>query len=129
MELYIPSLAVILLSFFVIFVVLRNLSSTALLFIVVFIFVLAGLQHANLFTYEYASSTWQNISSGSSNMMISAVLIIMMLGFLLNLVGRGGSKPSINVGNVSRSAPTVPSAPSYGLNTLRSMIRDPLKSR
>lgn len=126
MELYIPSLAVILLSFFVIFVVLRNLGSTALVFIAILIFVLAGLQHANLFTYEYAASTWQNISSGSSNMMISAVLIIMMLGFLLNLVGRGGAKPSINV---SRAAPTVPAAPNYGLNTLRSMIRDPLKSR
>jgi hypothetical protein len=129
MELYIPSLAVILLAFFIIFVILRTLSSTALVFIAILIFVLAGLQHANLFTYEYAASTWQNISSGSSNTMITIVLIIMMGGFVFNLIGRGGAKSNTNVSRSAAVSATAPTAPTYGLNTLKSMIRDPLKSR
>ena len=120
MELYIPSLAVILLALVVIGI-LSKVNSTALFVIVVVIFILTAYQHANLFTNEYAYSTWQNMTSGSSNYIIISIVVLMMIGFLLNLV-RSGSTAATSYTNAA-------TPPLYGMNTLKSMIRDPFKTR
>jgi ABC-type transport system involved in multi-copper enzyme maturation permease subunit len=129
MEYEIPSLVVILLALILIGV-LSKVNSTVLLIIVLVTLVLAGYQHANLFTYEYASSTWQNIAAAYSNVILIVIVTLMIIGFALNLVKRGVSSASQSTRSMyptqTRSS-VVP--PSYGLNTIKSMVRDPFKSR
>lgn len=126
MELYIPSLLVLTLACIFIFV-LGKVNSFILFVIVLVTLVLVGFQHANLFTYEYATSTWQNMITGSSNTVIIVAVVLMGIGFLLNLVGRGAAvKPTAY--SFYPSKPTT-ALPAYGMNTLRSLVRDPFKSR
>jgi hypothetical protein len=126
MELYIPSLLVLTLA--VIFIFILSRVSPFILFVLVLItLVLVGFQHANLFTYEYATSTWQNMITGSSNTLIIVVVVLMGVGFILNLVGRGASvKPTASSYYPTKAATALPA---YGMDTLRSLVRDPFKSR
>lgn len=129
MEFEIPSLAVILLALILIGV-FSKVNSTVLLIIVLSTFVLVSYQHANLFTYEYASSTWQNIAAGYSNVILIGIVTLMIIGFALNLVKRGVSsvsQPTRSMFPTQTRSSVV--SPSYGLNTIRSMVRDPFKSR
>ena len=122
MELYIPSVLMLLIAGIVIFSILPNMAPFTLMILAVVILVIAGLQHANLFAFEYATSTWQNAIQGGGNNLLIIMLVLFMIGFLLNMVG--GSK--ISTPSYSRS---VPEAPQFGTNTLRSLIRDPFKTR
>jgi hypothetical protein len=126
MELYIPSLLVLTLA--VIFIFILSKVSPFILFVLVLItLVLVGFQHANLFTYEYETSTWQNMITGSSNTLIIVAVVLMGVGFIFNLVGRGAAvKPTAS--SFYPSKPTT-ALPAYGMNTLRSLVRDPFKSR
>ena len=114
MELFVPSMLLLLLSAIVLFAIIPQIAPVLLFVISILIFVIAGYQHYNLFTDEYTMSTWQNIAAKSAEPMIILVLVIMMIGYSLNYVSSGRS--------YTRSS-------TYGENTLKSVIRDPFKTR
>lgn len=130
MEIYIPSLLVLALA--CIFIAILSQINPFVLFIIAAVtLVLVGFQHANLFTYEYTMSTWQNIVKDSSTTLALVLVVIMSLGFIFNLIKRG-----VNTSSVASKAPQslsyfgkTSTPPAYGTNTLRSLVRDPFRTR
>ena len=116
MEFFTPSILLLLLSAIVLFAIIPQIAPTLLFVIAVLMFIIVGYQHYYMFTDEYAMSTWQNMVAGSAKPLIIVVLVVMMIGFLLNFVPSGRR-------NVA------PELPAYGKNTLKSIIRDPFKTR
>lgn len=130
----IPSILVLLLVGIVFFYNLPNMAPFTLMLVVVFILALAGWQHANMFADEYATSTWQNNIKGGGNTLLIITIVLMMIGFLLNMVGGGSSK--ISMPSVSSYSRALPEPPQFGTNrlkdgisTLKSILRDPFKTR
>jgi hypothetical membrane protein len=130
MEIYIPSLLVLTLALFFI-VILSQINPFVLFIIASITLVLVGIQHANLFTYEYTMSTWQNIVKDSSATLAIFLVVIMSLGFIFNLINRG-----VSTSGVAAKAPQslsyfgkTSTPPAYGTNTLRSLVRDPFRTR
>lgn len=89
MELYIPSLLLLLLAGLVVFGILPRLGPLILVIIVVTMLALVGWQHSNMFRDEYARSTWQTSLVNISTPFLIAIAVLFVLGFLLNFVRSG----------------------------------------
>lgn len=118
MELYLPSLMIIVLAGLIVFVILPRLSPLILVVIVSLILAVTGYHHANLFSEEYAISTWQMSVYNTAAPFMIAMVVLLSIGFGLNLLRK----------KVAGEPITMPSVPQMGTNTLRSLIRDPFKT-
>jgi hypothetical protein len=118
MELYLPSLMILVLAGIVIFAILPRLSPLILVVIVSLILAVTGYHHANLFREEYAMSTWQTSVYNTAAPFMIAMVILLSIGFGLNLLRKKATGQPI----------TMPSVPQMGTNTLKSLIRDPFKT-
>jgi len=118
MELYLPSVMIVVLAGLLVFAVLPRLSPLILVVIVSLILAVAGYHHANLFSEEYAISTWQTSVYNTAAPFMIAMVILLCIGFGLNLLRK----------KVTGQPITLPAVPQMGTNTLRSLIRDPFKT-
>lgn len=118
MELYLPSLIILLLAGLVIIAILPRLSPLILVIIVSLLLAITGYHHATLFREEYAQSTWQKTVYNSGYAFVIAMVVLLSIGFALNFIrSRVAGEPI-----------TMPTAPNIGTNTLKSLIRDPFKT-
>ena len=118
MELYLPSLVIVLLAGLVIFAILPRLGPLILVIIVSVLLAVTGYHHASLFAEDYASSTWQTSVYNSAAPFMIAMVVLLSIGFGLNLIRK----------KVAGEPITMPSVPQIGPNTLKNMIRDPFKT-
>jgi hypothetical protein len=118
MELYLPSLFIVLLSGIVVFAILPRMAPLILVVLVALMLGITGFHHSSLFREEYATSTWQTSVYNSAAPFLIAMIALFSIGFGLNLLKK----------TVVAVAAAVPSVPQMGANTLKSLIRDPFKS-
>ncbi len=103
MELFIPSVFILLLAAAVIFFVLPRFGAATLAIIAVTLLAFGIYQHVSAFGTEYRLSTWQmDIMSYAPYLMLGGVLIVIAL-YLINLTPFGGS---------NATAPVMPEVPS-----------------
>ncbi len=125
MELFIPSILIVLLSAILIFAVFPNTPPVFLASIAIAILIAAGYHHHMIFKDEYAMSTWQDSIYTAATPFFVAVLVIFMIGYLVNFMG--GRK---GVARATNSAAAAPANASRNFTTaqrqaLESLIRNP----
>jgi hypothetical protein len=118
MELYLPSIVIVLLAGLVIFAILPRLGPLILIIIVSALLAMTGYHHATLFREEYAMSTWQTSVYNAAAPFMIAMVVLLSIGFGLNLIRKRVAGESI----------AMPAVPQMGANTLKSLIRDPFKT-
>lgn len=126
MELFLPSILILLLAGILIFAVFPNMPPVFLAVIAVGILIAAGYHHHILFKEEYARSTWQDSVYVAATPFFVAVLVIFMIGYLLNFMGggkAGAAAPSANSGPRTASGPK--NFTTAQRQALESLIRNP----
>jgi hypothetical protein len=124
MELFIPSILILLLAGILIFAVFPNVSPFILAIFTIILLVVTGYHHQILFASEYAQSTWQDSVYNASVPFLIAIVVIFMVGYLINFL-RGGAKtiklpvPSLSAPPLSRNFTTTQR------QALESLIRNP----
>ena len=121
MELYLPSLVILLLTGLVIFAILPRLGPLILIIITSLLLAVTGYHHASLFTEDYASSTWQTSVYNSAAPFMLAMVALLCIGFGLNLIRQVATGQPVTL-------PTLPPVPQIGVNTIKNMIRDPFQT-
>jgi hypothetical protein len=101
MELFLPSLLIILLAAIVVFTVIPKFAPMTLTIISIVLLVLGVGHHYKLFKDEYRLSTWQT-SSFIAPALVLGVALFFILGYLLSYFGSGVP------------IPTIPNIPSVG---------------
>lgn len=126
MELFVPSILILLAAAILMFGVFPNLPPSFLAVIAVLLLVAVGYHHHILFQEEYALSTWQNSVTNATVPFLVAVIVIFMIGYLLNFIGGKRSAAA-----AAAPAPS-PKAPNTSKNftttqrqALESLIRNP----
>jgi hypothetical protein len=98
MELFLPSLLIFVLAAILIMGVYPYLSPTLLAVLCILILGLVVYEHKQFFRDEYANITWKDALQGSSGSILIGILVVLMVGFLLNLLGNWiwpRKKPSV----------------------------------
>lgn len=130
MELYLPSVVLLVLVALVILLIIPNMAPFTLVIIVTLLLAITGYHHSSLFSDEYAISSWQQNIYSSSGPFLIAMTILLILGFGLNFIGGSVATASkAIVPRASTPALAVPPPPAYGTNTIKSLLRDPFKTR
>jgi hypothetical protein len=123
MELYVPSVVLLVLVAFVILLIIPNMAPFSLVIFVTLILAITGYHHSSLFSDDYATSSWQQNVYASAGPFLIAMTVLLMLGFGLNFI-----RPSLASGT-SVPAVQAPPPPAFGTNTIKSLLRDPFKTR
>ncbi len=99
MELFLPSIAALLIAALIVFLVLPRLGAPILAVLSIVLLAYAVNNHIQLFSSEYRYSTWQERLKGYGSFIIIGVLILLSLGFISYLfMGSGSSAlPASNV--------------------------------
>lgn len=96
MELFLPSLFVILLAILVVLYVIPNQSGFVLGIVAVALLAITIYQHVSLFKMDYERMTWvDTVKQQAPLIMVSAVVTI-LIGYVLLLTGKG---PAANIQN------------------------------
>ena len=106
-----------------IFLIIPNLSPIILVIIATIMLVITGYYHSDIFTEDYATVSWQQAVYSSAGPFLVAMTVLLMLGFGLNFLSGGGG------GGASKPVAKMPTPPAYGTNTLKSLVRDPFRTR
>jgi hypothetical protein len=124
MELFVPSILILLLAGILIFGIFPNVSPFLLAIITIILLVITGYHHQVLFAGEYAQSTWQNSVYNASVPFLVAIVVIFMVGYLLNFL-TGGAK-TIKLPLPSSAAPAISkNFTTTQRQALESLIRNP----
>lgn len=94
MELFLPSLLIILLAGAVVFTVIPKFAPMTLTIIAIVLLVLGVGHHYKLFKNEYRLSTWQT-SSFIAPALVIGVALFFILGYLLSYFGSGVPVPTM----------------------------------
>jgi len=121
MELYLPSLVILLLAGLIIFAILPRLGPLILIIITSLLLAITGYHHASLFAEDYATSTWQTSVYNSAAPFMIAMVVLLCIGFGLNLVRRVSTGQPVTLASVA-------TVPQIGTNTIKNMIRDPFQT-
>ena len=131
MELFVPSILLIILAGLVIFAILPNVAPFTLAILTVILLATVGYHHHTLFAHEYAQSTWQTTVYNASVPFLVAMVTLFMIGFGLNMLRSRVFPASTNM-RVNTSVPRNLTAPSTAANLsssqerfLQSLIRRP----
>jgi len=92
MELFLPSLVVILLSAVFAFLVVPRMGSTILVVVCLIALIAVGIHHYNLFSSEYTASTWQYGLAAYSSWIVMGFALLFILGALYYLFGGEAGK-------------------------------------
>lgn len=95
MELFLPSLVVILLSAVFAFLVVPRMGSTILVVVCLIALIAVGIHHYNLFSSEYLASTWQYGLAAYSSWIVLGFALLFILGALFYLFGGEANKAVI----------------------------------
>ncbi len=99
MELFVPSILILLLAAIVSFAVFPNMPPFVLAITAIILLGVVGYNHHLTFKDEYAMSTWQDSIYNAATPFFSAVIAIFMIGFLLNFFGgRKANAPAAPAG-------------------------------
>ncbi len=111
MELFLPSLFVVVIAALLAFVIIPRMGSMILAITSLIALILAGFHHYNLFYSEYQLSTWQNGIGTNAPFFILGLAILFIIGAIFYMF-RGGaaSVASVvtnlgNIGNVKNMLP------------------------
>lgn len=107
MELFIPSVLVLLLAAAVIFFVLPRFGAPALAVISVALLVYGLYEHRNAFGNEYRMSTWQQSVIGYAPFILVGGLVLVIAFYLVSLTPFGKN-------NAGTTAPNMPEMPTIG---------------
>ena len=115
MELFLPSLVIILLAGFFAFLVLPRVGTTALVAVSVVALLAAAYHHYYMFSSEYRLSTWQDGLSAYAPWVIILLALFMVINFIMRMGSSLGSETSIVdnlTSSISNSTSFMPSASS-----------------
>ena len=122
MELYIPSLLVLLFAGIVIFFLLPNFSSTFIGIVIIAMLVIVAYEHRYYFKDEYALSTWQESIKAGALPIVGVILTIFILGWMLNFIDSGVRTTTPGI-TARLSAPRTNI--NYNTGQVRSLVRNP----
>ncbi len=88
MELFLPSLLIFVLAAILIMGVYPYVSPLLLVLLAALTLGLVIYDHKTFFQDEYRNITWQDALQGSSGSILIGVLVVFMVGFLLNMLGK-----------------------------------------
>jgi len=88
MELFLPSLLLFVLAAILILGVYPYMSTFILAVLAALTLGLAVYHHQQFFQDEYRNITWKDALQGSSGSILIGILVVFMIGFLLNLLGK-----------------------------------------
>lgn len=126
MELFLPSIFVLLAAAILMFGVFPNLPRFFLVLIAIGLLALTAYQHNILFQDEYTLSSWQNSVTNATVPLLIAVTVLFMVGFLLNFLGGGGGGGAAPGPKASATAPPVSkNFTTTQRKALESLIRNP----
>lgn len=125
MELFVPSVLLLILAGLVIFVILPNVAPLTLAILTVILLATVGYHHHTLFAHEYAQSTWQTTVYNASVPFLLAMVALFMIGFGLNLLRSRVFPGSTNVPKNLTAPSTAANLSSSQERFLQSLIRRP----
>lgn len=88
MELFLPSLLIFVLAAILIVGVYPYVSPFILALLAALTIGLAVYHHQQFFQDEYRNITWKDALQGSSGSILIGILVVFMVGFLLNMLGK-----------------------------------------
>jgi predicted PurR-regulated permease PerM len=120
MELFLPSLFVILLAVLVILYVIPRQSGFVLGIIAAGLLAMTIYQHVSLFKMDYQRMTWVDTVKQQAPLIMVVSVIVVLIGYVLLLTGKG---PAANIQNRVEEVYNPPSSP--GPNANRNRNRAP----
>lgn len=125
MELFVPSILLIILAGLVVLAILPNLAPFTLATLTIILLATVGYHHHTLFAHEYAQSTWQTTVYNASVPFLVAMVVLFMIGFGLNML-RSRVFPAATNARTNLTAPsTAANLSSSEQRFLQSLIRRP----
>ena len=101
MELFLPSILLLIIAAIIIMFVIPRLSPVILGTLALIFLMIAGYQHYKIFGNEYRQSTWQiPIVEGAISYapyILLGILILFLLFFIINFVGTGSTEAAAPV--------------------------------
>ena len=88
MELFLPSLLIFVLAAILIIGVYPYVSPFLLALLAALVLGLTVYHHRQFFQDDYRNITWGDVVQGSSGSILIGILVVFMIGWLLNLVGK-----------------------------------------
>jgi hypothetical protein len=118
MELFLPSIAALLIAALIVFLVLPRLGAPILAILSIVLLAYAVNNHIQLFSSEYRYSTWQERLKGYGPFVLIGVLILLSIGFISYLfMGSGASAlPASNVPVNNAAVNAINSAANQAVN-------------
>lgn len=120
MELFLPSLFVILLAILVILYIIPRQSGFVLGIIAAGLLAMTIYQHVSLFKMDYQRMTWVDTVKQQAPLIMVISVIVVLIGYVLLLTGKG---PAANIQNRVEQVYNPPSSP--GPNANRNRNRAP----
>lgn len=125
MELFVPSLLLLLIAGLVIFAIFPNMSPFVLAILTTLLLVIVGYHHHTLFAHEYAQSTWQTTVYNAAVPFLIAMVSLFMIGFGLNLLRNRVMPARTNIPRNLTAPSTAANLSSSEERFLQSLIRRP----
>ena len=113
MELFLPSLFVILLAVLVILYVIPKQSGFVLGIIAAGLLAVTIYQHVSLFKMDYQRMTWVDTVKQQAPLIMVAAVVVVLIGYVLLLTGKG---PAANIQNRVAEVYNAPSSPNSNSN-------------
>jgi hypothetical protein len=89
MEIFLPSILIVLLAAVVVFTILPRFGPLILTIIAIILLMFGVSHHYNLFYDEYRLSTWQSTSTFLAPALVLGVALFFLLGYILSFFGSG----------------------------------------
>lgn len=107
MELFLPSLFIVVIAALLAFVIIPRMGSMILAITSLIALILAGYHHYNLFYSEYQLSTWQNGIGANAPFFILGLAILFIIGAVFYMFTGGVASVAniANIGNVKNMLP------------------------
>jgi predicted PurR-regulated permease PerM len=116
MELFLPSLFVILLAILVILYVIPKQSGFVLGIIAAGLLAVTIYQHVSLFKMDYQRMTWVDTVKQQAPLIMVTAVVVVLIGYVLLLTGKG---PAANIQNRVAEVYNPPSSPNANANRNR----------
>jgi hypothetical protein len=130
MELFLPSVLLVLLAFLAIALFVPRFSPFFMFMVLLVILLVVGYQHIQQFQQEYAILSWAETAGSIAPYLLVGLVILLSLGYLLYLFGlrRGGGKSSGNAGLPSLPVPAAAPPPETATNLITQGINTGVRS-
>lgn len=123
MEIFLPSILIVLLAGVVVFTILPRFGPLVLTVVAIILLMFGVYHHYHLFYDEYRLSTWQTTSTFLAPALVLGVALFFILGYILSFFGSG-----IPVPKVADVVPDVGEAVSNIVNTATETVSNVVNS-